>query len=184
MSDKTEAVDAAEEFVAKLRGLDRGDLARLKRCSGRPLQECTEVFPLFYRALPSTVRGREWEERDYFLVASLFALTESARGDMGDAMRRLRAKKQGSEDSLDRRLTILLDCSRDELTFRLRQTIRLLASGEVGLDWSELLCDIRQWTAPWKPTQKKWARSYFGARDVDDNENSEETTQTASEETE
>ncbi len=184
MSDTTDVVDLADEFVGKLEDLGRADLARLKRCAGRPFEECTDVFPLFYRVLPAPIRGRDWEEADYFLAATLFPLASAGTGDLGVAMRRMRAARQGSEDALDRRMTILLDCSRDELTFRLRQTIRLLASAEVGLDWAELLRDIRQWDRHWKPTQKKWARSYFGGPSAEETENTEDTPETVSEEAE
>jgi CRISPR type I-E-associated protein CasB/Cse2 len=184
MSEVAETKDVAREFVDQLGELTRGDRARLKRCAGRPLEECTEVFSLLYRLLPAGVRGRDRAEQDYFLVATVFGLTGSGRGDLGEAMRRLQALKPGSGDALDRRLSILLDCSRDELTFRLRQTVRLLGSAEIGLDWAELLWDIRQWERPWKPTQKKWARSYFGARATEETDATEDDAEQASEEAE
>src|SRR3989304_1254606 len=40
------AADLVENLEAL--GKDRAAMARLKRCAGRPLAECTEVFALFY----------------------------------------------------------------------------------------------------------------------------------------
>ena len=62
---------------SKLRHLDAGDLARLRRHAGRTLAESTGVLGLFYRLLPYGVPERQHEH--YFLVATLFPLTDESQ---------------------------------------------------------------------------------------------------------
>jgi len=160
------------EFVERLEALDRADLARLKRGAGRRLEEYPEVFPLFYRLLPERIRGWPSGEGAYFLVATLFPLAPSGdgprfEGDLGRSLFDLRQRKPESREALDRRLAILLDCDSDALPFRLRQMVRLIATSEGHVDWRQLLEDVLAWDLPWRPTHKRWARSYFGAQLVE-----------------
>lgn len=159
----------AEQFVAGLEKLsaDRASLARLKRCAGRGLGECPQVYPLFYRLLPATGRGRDWIEESCFLVATLFPLSPArprgGDGGLGQALHALRQRNTASAAAVDRRLAVLLDCSFEELPFRLRQVITLLAGAGVSLDWRRLLLDLLRWNLPTRPVQRQWARDYFGS---------------------
>jgi CRISPR system Cascade subunit CasB len=106
----------------------------------------------------------EWREEEFFLVATLFPFnTRCWTGDLGRSLRVLRRSlPEAQRDGLDRRVAILLDASRGELPFRLRQTVRLLVQHELPLDWRQLLKDLRRWDHPSRHVQKQWARSYFG----------------------
>jgi CRISPR type I-E-associated protein CasB/Cse2 len=70
-------------------------------------------------------------------------------------------------DSIKRRFHILLDSDYDpftgdgDLPYRLRQMVRYAASKGVGVDWPQLLVDIKFWNHPEKHSQKRWARSFF-----------------------
>jgi CRISPR system Cascade subunit CasB len=69
---------------------------------------------------------------------------------------------------------ILLDSSIDpdgggDLPYRLRQMVRYLAARGIGLDWPQLLRDLRRWNYPDRPVQKAWARAYFSPQDVQSN---------------
>jgi CRISPR system Cascade subunit CasB len=164
--DQEARVAAVDRFVAALEGLhradDRGSLARLKRCAGRELQESREVFGLFYRLLPDELAD-DYRARWLFLIATLFPLApHRSSNDFGRALRELAARSPASEAGLDRRMSVLLDSSPDELSFRLRQMLTRLAAAEVRVDWRQLAEDVLRWDAPWRPVQKQWARSYFG----------------------
>jgi CRISPR system Cascade subunit CasB len=168
-----------DEFVTRLEERadekhgDRAALARLKRCAGRPLAECRDVMPLFYRLLPAGVST--WAEANYFLVAGLFPFaprkwTQDPEGDgrrqtdFGRSLRWLADQERVNADGVDRRLTVLLDASAEELPFRLRQAVRMLAQKEGLVDWRQLLLDLHHWERSDRPVQKRWARSYFGLR--------------------
>ncbi len=176
MTLKDAQATLADEFVAELERLagvshsdgaggtagreDRAALARLKRCAGRSLADCPEVYPLFYRMLPSGQR-EAWEET-LFLVATLFPYAPGRfTGDLGESMRRVAGGDEQRRASVDRRISVLLDSSREELPFRLRQAIHFLASSDVAIDWRSLLIDLLQWDYVGRPAQKRWARSYF-----------------------
>jgi CRISPR system Cascade subunit CasB len=167
------ATTPADEFVGRLetlthRDAPRADLARLRRCAGRSLAECPEVFGLFYRLLPYPVRGDDREEERYFLVATLFALDPrlSSARDFGASMRAVAVSRGAARKELDegvsRRMAVLLDAPGDDLAFRLRQVVALAASADMGINWRSLLSDLLWWDHPNRRVQRAWARSYFG----------------------
>lgn len=167
MLDQETRADVVDRFVAALEALheadDRAALARLKRCGGRALEECREVYGLFYQLLPAEEIGNRRAEDSYFLIATLFPLApRPSSHDLGRAIRELAQRSPASEAGLDRRMSVLLDSSRDELPFRLRQLLTRLAAAEVAVDWRQLTKDVLLWDAPWRPVQKRWAGSYFG----------------------
>lgn len=158
-----------DEFVGKLEALAqrdaaRADLAKLRRCAGRSLAECPEVFQLFYRLLPYPVRGDEREEERYFLAATLFALDPKSSGahDFGASVAAVAGSCGAGREGIDRRMAVLLDAPADDLTFRLRQIVALAASAGVGVNWRSLLGDILWWDHSARRVQRRWARSYFG----------------------
>ena len=166
----TEAATApAEEFIGRLEELGhrdtaRADLARLRRCAGRPLSECPEAFQLFYRLLPYPLRGRDRDEELYFLVATLFALNprSSSARDFGATMAALAVSRGAGREGIDRRMAVLLDAPLEDLGFRLRQLVTLAASSDIGVNWRTLLGDLLWWDHPARRVQRRWARSYFG----------------------
>jgi len=175
------AADAArtviDEFVGRLETLTqrdskRADLARLRRCAGRSLSECPEVFQLFYRLLPYPVRGDDREEERYFLVATLFALDPRPSGarDFGACMGAVAGSRGAGREGIDRRMAILLDAPGDDLAFRLRQVVALAASADIGINWRSLLSDVLWWDHPARRVQRRWARSYFGGTPATDSE--------------
>lgn len=167
VSDAT--TTAVAEFVGRLEALAgregvRADLARLRRCAGRSLAECPEVFPLFYRLLPHVVRGNEQREERYFLLATLYALNprSSTARDFGATMSAVAASRGVGREGIDRRMAVLLDAPLDDLRFRLRQLVALAASQDIGINWRSLLDDLLWWEQPARRVQRRWARSYFG----------------------
>lgn len=165
-----------DRFVNRLMELQEreatGELAILRRNAGLSLAESRGALGIFYRLLPVNTG---YTEEIYFLVATLYPHnTKSIEGEnLGGALAKLKAI-DGSE-ALDRRVAILLDSGFErgsnrlrpgELGFRLRQTIKLLASKEIGVDWQCLLQDLLRWDHPDRWVQKQWARAYFGAQSM------------------
>jgi len=159
-----------EQFAQRLDQLPRGDRAILRRNAGRTLAESRGVMPIFFRIF----RGLPAEEEIYFLVATLHA-TNRAGGTPGNFAATMRAlsRSASGDDPVDRRMRLLLDATFDlldgykpgggELAFRLRQCTKLAGSRGVGVDWIQLIKDLRGWGHPDRYVQKRWARSYFGA---------------------
>jgi CRISPR system Cascade subunit CasB len=190
MTTRDERMEAAQAFVRSLEQLDPGERAALKRNAGSPLAEARGV-PWFYRLLDAD--GRRNAET-YFLIATLYPWNaRGANGDLGLTLHRLwlatKAKAdretEKAKSGVARRFNALLDATLDPgggVAFRLRQLVRLCASKEVGIDWARLLLDLRAWSIPGKPVQRRWAESFYvpGSPDTTDVEASD-TTDTNSE---
>ncbi len=157
-----------EEFVERIEALDTGGLAMLRR-------GCGERDPVEGRCpwLLGLIHGVATEPTA-FLVASLLAQYKTSeikagnhrmRGNFGLTWKR--AIAGSSSKSLTRRFHVLLDCDFDptngegDLPYRLRQMARYAAGKPVGIDWPQLLRDVRRWNSPTKVAQKEWARSFF-----------------------
>ncbi|QXD16410.1 type I-E CRISPR-associated protein Cse2/CasB [Rhodocaloribacter litoris] len=159
------------DFVGYLIGLahrsEAGDstararLARLRRTlTGRTLtyNGLSEVGD----QLPESLHDDDLEA--YLLVAALFALdpgTVSPRESLGATLRRLRAELSAGAESLDRRVTALLDADAGDLPYRLRQLVQQLASRGLTPDYLRLLNDLLAWNHPRRFVQRQWARDYW-----------------------
>lgn len=163
------------QFVERLKELERGDLAVLRRNAGRSLADSRGAFGVFFRLLPADLG---WREEIFFLVATLYALNpvESTVGDFGKS---LALAKDGTDGGgLDRRVAVLLDSDYEwlengrfrsgELGFRLRQAVKYLKSKDIGVEWGLLLYHLLNWSHPDRWVQRTWARSYYGKTQIED----------------
>lgn len=160
MTEVTPRQQQVAAFIAALARLDNAGRARLKRNAGRTLSEARDVHRIFYQALPREIAGRP-EEESYFLIATLYPLAK-ARSDgktLGATLRTVRSLREST--SIDRRFQALLDSELDQLQFRLRQIVRLVAASEQAIDWGQLLNDLLAWNHPDRYVQLRWARDYF-----------------------
>lgn len=149
--------DEIRAFIERLSKLGAADRARLKRDAGRPLAEA-QSLGLFYRLLPYGLSPRQ--EEIYFMVATLYPLADGGGGgNLGASLHRARDPKNCK--GLDRRIEVLLDADLAHLPFRLRQTVRMLKSQRVKINWAQLLEDLLRWQWPSRTVQKQWARAYF-----------------------
>lgn len=74
---------------------------------------------------------------------------------------------QRRESRFERRLRLLLNAElswdgQGELPFRLRQCVRFVLSGKVGIAWPQLLYDLWHWNRPSRPARWEWARAFYG----------------------
>lgn len=149
------------QFCERLAQLGAGERARLKRNAGRNMAESHNALGLVFRLMPPNVPP--FQEETYFLVATLFPLAASGgEGNLGDALYRVRDPKY--DQGLDRRMEVLLDASREQLPFRLRQALRFLESRRGMVDWPQLLEDLLAWDHPKRYVQEQWARAYFAGQ--------------------
>lgn len=176
-------------LVTWLRGLaqreDRGRLAALRRGL---LLEPHQFYEL-YRVIPPQFLegvGREETERR-LMVSILFAFHPMSFPDeqlaarprnLGESLRMLAEKRRsaGAEmepdellpEPLKRRLDQLLAAHAEDLFFHLRQVMSLLKSGEIPVDWDQLLRDLRDWERADRRVQWQWSRSfYLGHREAE-----------------
>lgn len=158
-----------DRFVAHVAGLDAGARAALRRSLAFPPGTWPGAFPYVERWVSKSSR---WERVVTYLVAGLQANSraERARGDLGEAARRLlQATESGSVES---RFLALLDADAEQLPHRLRQMITLMSSQGIAPDWARLRRDLTRWTSPNRTVQQLWARSFYrlGDGDSDDGE--------------
>lgn len=161
---------------------DRGTLAALRR--GLMLED-EQLFELYGyippRYLSSSYLG---DERLYLMVAALYAYhpasfpeldLQKRRRNLGESLRlfaeyKRQGEKQGAGDGdeedllpepLKRRMDALLSAPRADLFGHLRQVVSLLKTGEVPVDWAQLLYDLQHWESPEREVQWRWSRSFY-----------------------
>lgn len=148
----------------------RGKLANLRYAMRDRLHA---DYP-FGRALPALAPDALTDDADRnewrTLIAGLFGYAHDEVEDkqgvsLGAALRSLYDVRQN--ESLERRFMALLNSDAEHLPGHLRQSISLLKTESIGLDWGMLLRDVCAWNAPNKPIQKKWIRDYYRSRKAD-----------------
>ncbi len=140
---------------------DRAMLAALRRGLGKRPGDTPDMFPYVVPFVWDKHR-----EPDIYLIASLFALHPSsvATGNMGTHLHTYTVAVK-DDAATTRRFVQLLRLSRDALDVPLRQHISLLKSKEIGVNWNQLLNDLRHWDHPERFVQKNWASFYWQAPD-------------------
>ncbi|MEW6568787.1 MAG: type I-E CRISPR-associated protein Cse2/CasB [Chloroflexota bacterium] len=152
-------------FIAYLESLTegekRGALSALRRGLGRPPGSAPEMYPYVIPFLPEA--PSPWQERAYYLVASLFAFhsVSTSTGNMGDHM--AAARVEGGEEALERRFTALLAAHPEDLPDYLRQAISYLKAKGIAVNWDQLLRDVQWWGHPDRGDQvrKRWATAFW-----------------------
>lgn len=174
-SNQSSSID--QDFITRLKNLkdnDRGAFTALKRAAGTNIAQSRQgAIAAFYKILPYSLMNSKKEEV-YYLMATLYGHNDEYpfAGDFGETLRIVRNKFDS--ESMDRRMTGLLDSKfatskykiirGGEFAYKLRQLVKLAKSKDVGINWLQLLKDLKNWNHPEKFVQKKWARNYFGYR--------------------
>lgn len=155
-------------FITYLQSLvekdDRGALASLRRGLGQKPGSAPEMYRYVVPLLPENTPP--WQEKAFYLIAALFASHPKStdNGNLGAHLAKILTKD--NNDALERRFTALLSAHPDDLPDYLRQTISLLKSKEVHVNWSELLYNLQSWSHPeyGDIVRKSWATSFWGYR--------------------
>jgi CRISPR type I-E-associated protein CasB/Cse2 len=109
---------------------------------------------------------------DAILAAGLFAWVKGGcpqvdKVNFGEAFGAgltLEGKQQREKRFID-----LLDTDAEELPYKLRQAISLIARDTVGLDWVRLIRHLAHWDHPDRWVQKEWARGFWAAAEPQPN---------------
>jgi CRISPR system Cascade subunit CasB len=142
---------------------DRAALAALRRSLGQPIGYSGEAHRYILWINPS-----QWEERHYYLIAGLYALhpniwrqteANTRATNYGASMARL--NREVGSSSIERRFVALLDAHEEDLAEHLRQTVSLLKSRDIPVDWVRLLRDLKNWKLESRSVQRQWARSFW-----------------------
>ena len=171
--NKTSPARAFTDIVRGWHIDQKGRLAVLRRNAGEPLAQARGVTWIYDHL---NRFGGLYGDEALFLTATLLAFDRPflenkpyppRTGSFGRTMATLRNQAGANSESLERRFAILLDADYDlrsgegELPFRLRQTVKLVVSKKVGVDWSQLLNDLCHWNDLDKPIQKRWAKDFY-----------------------
>jgi CRISPR system Cascade subunit CasB len=172
-----------EALVVLYEQEDRVELAALRRGLSNPPGETMEMYPY---VAPFTQGLTRKQEDAYYLIAALFGLypgeswtsSESRlRTNLGASLRWF--TNESSSESIERRFVALLNAHTDDLSEHLRQTISLLKSKDIPVDWRQLLRDVINWEDDDRFVQRNWSKAFWGA-DVQESLNDTTTTTEAS----
>lgn len=155
-----------EALVVFYKQEDRATLAALRRGLGNSPGETMEMHPY---VAPFTQGLRRRQEDAYYLIAALFGLypgeswtsSESRlRTNLGASSRWF--ANESNSDSIERRFVALLNAHADDLSEHLRQTISLLKSKDIPVDWRQLLRDVINWDDDDRFVQRNWSKAFWG----------------------
>jgi CRISPR system Cascade subunit CasB len=107
---------------------------------------------------------KEHDEDAAILTAGLFAWAKGKCSNVnGVSIGKAFAQLPGAGDnaSIERRFVDLLDTDRNDLDFKLRQVVSLLAQHSLPLDWGQLCRHLVHWDHPNRWVQKQWARDFW-----------------------
>jgi CRISPR system Cascade subunit CasB len=138
----------------------RAALAHLRRGLEGPLDYTLSRVGWLFRRVPDEALDRAVQ------VAGLFAWVKgdcphTANVNFGTAFGAgltLDEKQQREKRFID-----LLDTDAEELPYKLRQGLTLLARDSTGLDWVLLIQHLRYWSQPERWVQSKWARGFWAS---------------------
>lgn len=159
--------DRATGFWQKLYGLknadNRGALTQLRYALEQDRYDL--ALPVIGGVLPERISKREI--RLYAFVAGLFALypvgENEARGlwTLGQSAYDLAKNLSSGKDSLDKRLTALLNADDDDIFSLIQQIIRQCSGKGISIHYPTLLGDLIAWHREDRRTQMKWATHYW-----------------------
>jgi CRISPR system Cascade subunit CasB len=67
----------------------------------------------------------------------------------------------------EKRFIDLLDADADDLPYKLRQAVTLIARDAVGLDWVLLIRHLRHWGNADRWVQKEWSRGFWAVPEAE-----------------
>jgi CRISPR type I-E-associated protein CasB/Cse2 len=139
---------------------NRAALAHLRRGLERPLDYTLGRVGWLFRRAP------DFALDDAVLAAGLFAwvrgdCAQSQRVNFGSAFGQ--GLTQEEKQQREKRFIDLLDSDSEELPYKLRQAITLMARDGVSLDWVLLIQHLTSWDHPRRWVQREWARGFWAS---------------------
>jgi CRISPR system Cascade subunit CasB len=161
-----------EELVHELTKLahpdspDRAVMAHLRRGIDLPLDYVLSRVGWLFRRVP------DFALTNAVLAAGLFAWV---KGDCPQSQGVNFGAAFGADLTLEekqqreKRFIDLLDTDAEELPYKLRQAITLIAREHIGLDWVLLIQHLGHWIHPDRWVQREWARGFWAASEPEPN---------------
>lgn len=156
--------EVTQSFVRHLSAVaerDRGSMAVLRRSLSFDPGTYPAAFPLV-EGFVSEGTSQTWR-RSLYLLAGLFASHERHERGISFATAFARLQLRRKSTSLEQRFIGILDADEDQLPFRLRQGVRLLAADGLGFDYESLASDLPWWNTEDRRVQQRWARDFYRA---------------------
>jgi CRISPR system Cascade subunit CasB len=165
MSDRSWEMELIDELteLANPDSTHRAVLAHLRRGLAGPLDYTLGRVGWLFRRVP------DFALDDAVIAAGLFAWV---KGDCRHVEKVNFGEAFGSGLTLDekerreKRFIDLLDTDREELRYKLRQAITLIAGN--ALDWALLIRHLAHWNHPDRWVQKEWARGFWSTATEDE----------------
>ncbi|XOB98227.1 type I-E CRISPR-associated protein Cse2/CasB [Deinococcota bacterium DY0809b] len=154
--------DLAKAFVSHLKRLadpstgNTGAIAALRRSLAFEPGTYAHSFPF----VESFVSKEGWPRKALYLVAGLFAEHQEHQPNRTFAQVLAELKQEKDRESLEQRFLALLDADEDQIAYRMRQNVRLVA--DRPFNWEALTKDLMSWFHPDRFVQVRWAREYYG----------------------
>jgi len=166
--------DLAKAFVGHLKRLadpatgNTGAVAALRRSLAFQPGSYAQSFPY----VEPFVSKEGWPRKTLYLVAGLFAEHQRHLPNRPFARALAELRQEKDRESLERRFLALLDADEDQIAYRMRQNVRLIA--DRPFDWEALTKDLMSWFHPDRFVQVRWARQYYGGIDSEKQQKEEE----------
>lgn len=155
-------------FMAKLTELGVAELALLRSCVGRPLDENVPAFDLFTDLWwPLRKKNNAPNKRASWVTATLFPWNTNpdGQGTLGSALGQIApVGEQNRKRDLTRFEAMLAadGLARDQAMLAVvRRLARLRIP--IPVNWPQLLGDIASWNEPGGRVQRRWAKDYLKA---------------------
>ena len=151
-------------FFEALDRLSSGERAVLRRASGQMLQEAdARAMAAFYRCLPWDACKNPFNEDRWFASACFHCLWD-AEADSRQPLEQIMREMQKKSDSMEHRLTSLLDMSWETdgyLLTKLSRVVKMARQQGYCVDCDNLLKDLLGWNSDTQYVQRKWARAMY-----------------------
>lgn len=151
---------------------DNGAKAALKRAlSGEP-DHIRKVYPV---VLPYLSNSSEWEQKHIWIPIACLAVyypqtlrEVEKQQNFGYSCRSL--ANETHSNGAERRFRALLDLTLTDIKSPLTALARQMKSQGIAIDYPKLLADLRRWDHPDQYIQDNWARAFWGAPSLDQND--------------
>lgn len=170
-------------FVAYLGGLERGDLAVLRRSASHMPSFDAGAARVVYPRISASDSG-SYREEPYFVVAALFALKpgredKPSAGNLGASALHLamnRSTDGSRAESVAHRFDRVLSSSLSDLPHILRDFVALIDTANAPINFTLLLKHYRHWESIDRWVQREWARAFWPSANDDSHNTNDDTT--------
>jgi CRISPR system Cascade subunit CasB len=193
MDEKKVIHDYVKDKIDQLVGGDTqqaANLARLRRCVGKPPEESSEVWEITLSGLPVKLQSCKGEpsyvELVIHIALTLFAVHQQGKGDsvsktnysFGRAVSYIRMKDGETNEGVERRFAAAIAAkSLSEFAHHARGLIQLLKANEIPIDYPLLAKDMYDYQKPESRNKVllRWGEHYYRENSMKDTDSQKAT---------